>query len=1124
MKNLQKILVAILPIMAACVAENPEYPDVRKDAMELFVEPAFCWNGIRTQSASFYGPEGIVLEDDAARTKVSFSGKDENGTAVSETSQYERIDWKADNSEYLRMLFYDENGQLLAGEDEEYCVNKEYKIKRMLSGVRETNLPWTDGQGENRVFAVYPSSASLSYSRSSNTLTLGNVHLASSIEEGYESDFADPDTIKVWPKSGQMYLYGGLSVPAGAPKGQSICFQPMFNAVQLLISPPADPTSVFYGAKLLKVSLLSQDKSALAGKNATVTVTDATDASASWQRSTDKLTVNIPDKDASDEIVLAFSSGEAPYFDRPLDITLLTFPRTYDKLTLQLEFEKNGSVFAAAGDLSRTGGAFLPATKTRITNQSDPGNAFTFEVRKDINNSMLEAVAKVVGGNRVPSPFKLTIDSFKADGSGETFLDWTTEQWDSTARRWVPLNHDNPLSPLDTLSWIDNGSFPWKNTLVNPTPKNNAYNLYAWDNRVRREWEGPVGDNYQMYGNNASSGSAHDLSAHDIFGNPNQLDPHYMEIQQKQYALDVKNQQDWIDEIYATYTPEEIEDFNNWNPGWNIIPTFEQWLQRYTEVTLFTDGKIHETANCYVVSAPGYYTFPMIAGNGVNGKLYLSGYNYPAMGYSQGMIGRDSGQNHFLEMGKHRSNGFTGASAVPLWYYDYSNYDYVTGEYARVEEQMTSGDRYVWNTLYAFPGYDNMRMQENCSSNNKSNIPLFDESKNLITYTADVLWQDIKDLISDVSVTNTSGLYNESTVPMVTFKVNGERINQGNAVIAARNANGEIVWSWHIWIMERQKLKVFDIGLSEMLGMSVGFCEGDFIPQPSRDVILRFTQNGSGLRRTLTLTQAEDPGPFYNAPYYQWGRKDPLNPAYASSHVSYPKIFYDGNGSSFTAFKVKTYANTKDLTMGQMIQNPDIIYACNKADYTDADNAAPYQRALLNLWDSSYLVLGTTNKTTKTVYDPCPPGFCVPGVASVENYGTPEKRLGYDEIEMPCVERGDRDGTSDKARRTEFMRFPHLGYMGTSNPAYSDDNARDIYRYGEGAYFSVSGKSSWSYAHEQLLMYTNGTFNDGNHMKNKQGIPVIPVRDTHRPVTGAGVRTNGQNYYNHTFGNNYWND
>lgn len=210
--------------------------------------------------------------------------------------------------------------------------------------------------------------------------------------------------------------------------------------------------------------------------------------------------------------------------------------------------------------------------------------------------------------------------------------------------------------------------------------------------------------------------------------------------------------------------------------------------------------------------------------------------------------------------------------------------------------------------------------------------------------------------------------------------------------------------------------------------------------------------------------------------------------------------------------------------MGQVIQNPDIIYACNNANYTDADNAAPYQRALLNLWDSSYLVLGTTNKTTKTVYDPCPPGFCVPGVASVENYGTPEKRLGYDEIEMPCVERGDRDGTSDKARRTEFMRFPYLGYMGTQNPAYFDYNARDIYRYGEAGFFSVSGKSSADYAHEQLLMYTNGAFYSGNHMKNKQGIPVIPVRDTHRPVTGAGVRTNGQNYYNHTFGNNYWND
>ena len=1123
MKNLQKILVAILPIMAACVAETPENPDVPKDAMELFVEPAFCWNGTRTQPASFFGPEGIVLEEDAARTKVSFSGIDENGTAVSETSLYERIDWKADDSERLRMLFYDENGQLLAGEDDEYHVNAEYKIKRMDGG-RETNLPWADGQGENRVFAVYPSSASLSYSRSSNTLTVGNVHLASSFEEGYESDFADPDMIKVWPKSGQMYLYGGLSVPAGAPKGQSILFQPMFNAVQLLVSPPADPTSVFYGAKLMKVSLLSQDKSALAGKNATVTVTDATEASASRQRSTDKLTVTVPDKDASDEIVLAFSSGEAPTFDRLLDITLLTFPQTYDKLTLQLEFEKNGTVFAAVGDLSRTGGAFLPATKTRITNQSDPGNAFTFDVRQSSPTARFGAGTPV--GERHSQPLGLIIDSCQSLNGADTFLDWTTEQWDSTAQRWIPLNHDLLIQSPDTLAWIEKKSFPWKHIGDNPQPRNNSFLLYAWGNRVRREWEGPVGNDFSMY-NNASPGSAHDLSAHDIFGNPNEHAPNLNEIQQTRYQFDIKNIQDWIAEVYATYTPEELEDLNNSWPDWNHIPTFDEWLQQGAEGSLFSDGKVHETANCYVVSAPGYYTFPMIAGNAVNEKYYPNDYNFFAMGNWRGTIGRDSGQNHFEEMGKHGANGINGSDAVPLWYYDYNNYDYVTGSYARVEEQMSgnNSDRPVWNTLYAFPGYDDWRMSDYCSFYNKSTFPLRNESGDLITYSASLLWQDIKGMISDISVTNTNGAPSNPTVPMVTFKVNGDAINQANAVIAIKDENGAIVWSWHIWIMERQKLKVFDIGQSEMFGMSVGFCEGDYIPQPERNVKVRFTQNGSGLRRTLTLSQLPDKGPFYSNLFYQWGRKDPFYPKENSpGSTSYIKKVFSGNGTEVYFERVLFGSSPVNNTFGQMIRNPMTIFCA-----TYYNTSSTYQRALLNLWDRGCLERGEVRKTEKTVYDPCPPGFCVPGFASIKPLATEKNEAGgYSDIVLPCIERGKTSGTSDKQVVPERLRFAHTGWMGNSPPQSEHYYTFSSFAYDASAYFLCSAKKSGLYDYLVTVFSEKGEVYNSDYNRDLQGFPVRPVRDTHHPVTGAGVTTSGQQFRHYDFGfssdGNKWKD
>ena len=64
-------------------------------------------------------------------------------------------------------------------------------------------------------------------------------------------------------------------------------------------------------------------------------------------------------------------------------------------------------------------------------------------------------------------------------------------------------------------------------------------------------------------------------------------------------------------------------------------------------------------------------------------------------------------------------------------------------------------------------------------------------------HDAVLVWQDSPDLVTDIEYNETDGWIN-FCVPEAAF-------NQGNAVIAVRNAQEEILWSWHIWVSQHTK-------------------------------------------------------------------------------------------------------------------------------------------------------------------------------------------------------------------------------------------------------------------------------------------------------------------------------
>lgn len=228
---------------------------------------------------------------------------------------------------------------------------------------------------------------------------------------------------------------------------------------------------------------------------------------------------------------------------------------------------------------------------------------------------------------------------------------------------------------------------------------------------------------------------------------------------------------------------------------------------------------------------------------------------------------------------------------------------------------------------------------------------------------ASLIWQDVNGLIASVGI---SGDY-------LTFTINN--IYEGNAVIAATQS-GTVVWSWHIWVTpETLSTQTSIAGNSytyKVTPVNLGWVNSGTISwtgYEARSCTVKITQLG-GQEKTFVVSQS--PSKTVTASkqgvntYYQWGRKDPEIPA-AAYNTSSNHTVYDINGNTVTFTKKAT-----SVPISTTIQNPLIHY------YSSRTNG-PYSTYQYNLWDANNTKTGQIKtKTVKTIYDPCPPGFCIP--------------------------------------------------------------------------------------------------------------------------------------------------
>ena len=195
--------------------------------------------------------------------------------------------------------------------------------------------------------------------------------------------------------------------------------------------------------------------------------------------------------------------------------------------------------------------------------------------------------------------------------------------------------------------------------------------------------------------------------------------------------------------------------------------------------------------------------------------------------------------------------------------------------------------------------------------------------------TVEVLWETFGtsatpnkgDLIAEVSYDNAKNA--------VCFTTAAE-FRKGNALSAAKDATDKILWSWHIWMTDKPEDQEYNNGAGTMLDRNLGATSA--------------TPGDVGALGLL----------------YQWGRKDPFMGASDIAEGTTTQA-----ASTIGTWPEPVVSDEAKGTIDYAVSNPVTFILENE------NNHDWY-------YTGSKETDNTRWKSSKTIYDPCPPGYRVP--------------------------------------------------------------------------------------------------------------------------------------------------
>ena len=368
--------------------------------------------------------------------------------------------------------------------------------------------------------------------------------------------------------------------------------------------------------------------------------------------------------------------------------------------------------------------------------------------------------------------------------------------------------------------------------------------------------------------------------------------------------------------------------------------------------------EIAESANTYIVNAPGYYRLPLVVGNGIKNNQVNNARFTDGLQKSENIITDifDYTLTSYWDyLGNRIGNGFTSVTPNP-WLHKTS-----TG----------------------------------------TGTPT----------SAFVVWEDVDGLIevADADYNLPAGAVTSpdgGTTYWLNFHIPSSAIRQGNAVLAVADGNGDVMWSWLIWVTNYvpnrvevaentgNKVDAKDVGQDVVMDYFMNYpTDREKYPWTGRTLMarnlgwvehvkhyrhaaegvwLRIRQDvGGGKVAAMRVFRDEKivKENLGRQPYFQGGRKDAMQPVQMGESVPVP--VYGKYGGS--ARRLDDAAN---VGMGYLIQHPEVFHTGTRRFYA---NVVQNQAAEGALWgvnlgynSSSY----TYNRVVhKTIYDPSPAGY-----------------------------------------------------------------------------------------------------------------------------------------------------
>ena len=373
---------------------------------------------------------------------------------------------------------------------------------------------------------------------------------------------------------------------------------------------------------------------------------------------------------------------------------------------------------------------------------------------------------------------------------------------------------------------------------------------------------------------------------------------------------------------------------------------------------------LRNTANCYVINAKGYYKLPLVYGNAIkNGAANTASYTYT-------VNSENKAYSH---------NG--------SYFIDNPNIAALVGK--------------ISNKIY------------DCV----------------------LCWQDANGLISDVQLSAADA----DGMQYLMFKVTEAGLAPGNAVVAVRDNTDShtILWSWHIWCTPadlNSTIRVTNASKSQFdfLHVPVGWVSlnGSLLYYQERSMIVKLRQESGKIAYLRISQQAGNDvrqGTAGYAPFYQYGRKDPMLPSNGTNVAS-----SDAIGTDHTQYPTNgTYlwnisSTDQQRSIPASIKNPNSFFKNSKTNNWCGGDYGTSQR----FWNASVTGVNglTDQRVVKTIYDPCPVGFAVAPSGAFTGFTT--TAANSDAVSEFNVSGSWQDGyyfyTNGKGSETIF--FPALGF------------------------------------------------------------------------------------------------